>query len=1002
MDDINKNFGDIRAHVRTPASQSTIKYIEVSDKYSLDDLISVGVYCNNEYPTTAKYLNPFQYWTFSDTFNQSYLNAGTIINDFCWQEENKLRSLKRIPGLYVNQINSYKNGYNAQDVNIFNNSNQTGTVMENFNAQNLSTSSAIELFGYFIPDVTGPWTFTIPAYSSQNVYSKLWINSDYAVFDYMNKNADLCNDKDREDTNIFTGANSKPPTSTITLQLTKGDIVSLRMHVITTSRFSGSMSNFLSATGPDGVTKITTNNDLNKYFVTITEDGRTPYYKKSKYFALVLDPANKSDDNTKQKYFCWFMDTTPANCATITALKFNPMLQYIRNLFKLPITLDVTGTIVTNNTMPTDVTIPTGVNLSITDGTWGKQNYDWSEQIQVPYNVTEYVPGQVTDQTIGGNYGAISGHQNTLSTDPYNKTVQKIRVDTVRHSEPQMTNVKNKQQSLTNVNKYHVDAGTYAQQFGDPTYTGRGTGQSNPGFNQLTTSYKWTKVEEDFTNKQLYINPQGALMLDYLYGGVNYSSPINISYTPNKWDTNQGPCPYKLTLEASDNNNRATLVIRNNGALVASLDVYNQKDPFTKVTNESWKQHNLIEFAVGQRLIEGQNALGSKNGQGQPDGFFKFSLETVNATLMYSVDPYIPVTIQNDKPKFGVTTPFNQENSKQMLYLYRIRSRGLIGKKFLSERNDNLGTKDVYYVPNSNNNMLQHRDFSDKDGYPILTPDYNKDNYVFYDTNQKTKEQCQSECMISNKCDHYFYVYGAGSSTVGKCYIDNTNNANSIYTTQNTNTTMSGKGVYSVKNDRIISSCEYNNGDSLVNREDHSKVMDRTVYYQPVANQPELTYYCGLARHQQAVQNIKNDYEKREGFSTIGPQLAPTVFEPFNANCSNLSCMNANIDSLSPAVQSYSKTQDKISLTYNTTQDRLKRHDDLSDNLADPKYKYNDTNALIPGQFINDPNPQPDTNIIQGQITDMKQNLLVQNTIFTLAAISAASFVIIAMAIGRS
>ena len=203
-------------------------------------------------------------------------------------------------------------------------------------------------------------------------------------------------------------------------------------------------------------------------------------------------------------------------------------------------------------------------------------------------------------------------------------------------------------------------------------------------------------------------------------------------------------------------------------------------------------------------------------------------------------------------------------------------------------------------------------------------------------------------------------------------------------------------------NDRIISSCEYNKGDSLVNREDHSKVIDRTVYYQPVANQPELTYYCGLARHQQAVQNIKNTYERREGFSTIGPQLAPTVFEPFNTNCSNLSCMNANIDNLSPAVQSYSDTQDKISLTYNTTQDRLKRHDDLSDNLADPKYKYNDTNALIPGQFINDPNPQPDTNIIQGQITDMKQNLLVQNTIFTLAAISAASFVIIAMAIGRS
>ena len=323
-----------------------------------------------------------------------------------------------------------------------------------------------------------------------------------------------------------------------------------------------------------------------------------------------------------------------------------------------------------------------------------------------------------------------------------------------------------------------------------------------------------------------------------------------------------------------------------------------------------------------------------------------------------------------------------------MLYLYRIRSRGLMGKKFLSEKNDTRGIKDLYYVPNNNNNMLQYLNFTEKSGYPMIT-----ENYMFYDTNQKTKEQCQAECMSSNKCDHYFYVYAAGSSTVGQCSIDTTNNTNAVYTTQNLDNKKYGKGIYSVKNDIIVSSCENNNQDSKVNDEQHSKVTDKTVYYQPAANQPELTYYCGLARHQNAVQNIKIKYEKKDGFSNI---------EAFNSNCSSMGCMTKNINELTPIAQTYSKTQDEISLKYNITQERMNLHQDLSGNLADPKYKYNDTDSLIPEQYINNKNPQPETNIIQGQIVDMKNNLLVQNTIFTLAAISAASFLVIAMAIGRN
>jgi len=1003
MDDIVKNYTDIRDHVRTD-KKSTIKYVEVIDKHTPNDLIPVGVYCNNEYPIGAKYFNTTQYWTFSDSFDQSFKNAGFIVNDFCWQEENKLRSLKRVPGLYVNQINGYKIGYNAKDVNFFVNAKQMGMIATDYNSKSISASSAIELFGYFIPDMSGEWTFTIPRYIAQNLYSKLWINSDYAIYDYANKNADICNDKDREDNNLFntkdredTNMSSRatidPVTTTFKITLVKDDIVPIRVHVITTAGFSGSVSNFITATNPDGKPIITSNNDLNKYFVTITEDGNRPYYKKSKYFALVRDG---KDTNPNSKYYTFFMDTTPDNLNTITTLKINPMVQYVRNMIKLPITLEVRDTKNSNNGIPTDISAPPGVNLFIEDSTWGKQNYNWTDVQQVPYTEQQYVPGQVSSNTIGNNYGNLSGHTSILSSDPFNKNVQKIREVKTYRSEPQMINVRDKVQTLTNVNNLHINAGDYNNKFGDPTYTGRGSGQSNPGINTLTTKFVWTKVEEKFTQKQLYINDFGILVLDYLYEGVNYTSRIeNISYTPNQWDPAQGKCPYKLSLVSSDDTNKVTLMIKNNGNLVGSLDIYNQKDPYPKQANTVWKQSNLIEIRPGERLIEGQNALGSVSNSGTANGLFKFSLENINATLIYCVQPFTNITITNDESKnklFGFTTPGNQDNSQQMLYFYRILSRGLIGKKFLTETNVGLGVKDMYYVPNTNNNILQHHEFKDTPGYPMITPQYNQDNYVVYSANEKNKDQCQAECMSNSNCNHYFYVNGVGSGK-GQCYIDKTNNTNSINTTQNPNPATYGSGIYSVKKDIMISSCEYNDSDSKINPELYSAVKDRSVYYQPVANQPELTYYCGLARHQQAVQNIKNDYRQRDGFTNI---------EAFNTNCSNLSCMKSNVDSLKPVANAYSAKQDEISETYNVTQEELKRHRELSENLADPKFKYNDTNALIPDMFINNPEPRPETDITKGQIEDMKQNLLVQNTIFTLASISAASFLIIALAIGRN
>ena len=755
----------------------------------------------------------------------------------------------------------------------------------------------------------------------------------------------------------------------------------LRVHVITTASFVGSLSGFLTVKKPDG-RSITANDANYNYFVTLSENGSKPYYKKNKYFALVNDPTNNNN------FFSWFMDTADTqNSDTISYLKLNPMVQYVRNPFKLPITLDVRDTIVTNNNVTTDVTVPKGIQLNIEDGKWGRQNYNWTEVKNTPYTEYQYVPSLTTNQQIGNNYGTVANHDATLTSDPFNRAIQRTRTEYIPHNESQMKNVKDKEQQITNVNSLRVNPGTYYNQFGDPTYKGQGSGGYNPGLDQLTTSYKWTKIEEKFTEKQLYINERGFLVLDYLYEGVRYTSPINnITYTPNEWNPAQGQCPYKLTLESNPEGTSVRFMIRNNGGVIGSLPIFNQNDPREKRMNENWMYTSQVEIKPGERLIEGRNTLRTA------DGKFKFSLEAVNATVMYCVKPFNEFKVQSANKDINVTKPNNIDNDKQMLYLYRIRSRGLLGKKFLYEENNALGVKDVYFVPNNHNNILQYKEFKEFAGYPIVSDGYNKDNYVVYQN--KSKGECQAECMSNSKCDHYFYVNKAGSNTTGTCNIDVKNNANSIYTTKNPDNRAFGTGTYGVKKDAIISSCEYNNNpDAKINTQEQSTFLDRTVYYQPVQNQPEMTYYCGLSRHQNALKQIQTVYDKKDGFTNI---------EAFNEKCSNAGCMISNIQNLTPAINSYSTTQDKINDTYNLTQEYLKTNLDLSGNLADPRYKYTDSNAMIPDQFINNPNPQPDTNIIQGQIEDMKHNLLVQNSIFTLAAISAASFLIIAIAIGRS
>jgi hypothetical protein len=391
-------------------------------------------------------------------------------------------------------------------------------------------------------------------------------------------------------------------------------------------------------------------------------------------------------------------------------------------------------------------------------------------------------------------------------------------------------------------------------------------------------------------------------------------------------------------------------------------------------------------------LAQGQSLISA-------DGHYKMVIDNNQISLIYCILPYNSgtITTQNGTQiTLNYTTQENLDtNHSQLYYFYRINTRGLGGKKFLYEQNPTKNIQNMHYLPSNSNNILSYLNMTPSANAFMITPDiYNQKNYT--SVSAQNKDACNKLCGSSVTCDHAFFTTNNLGS--GMCFIDNQNNSNPIFSSNNPEPNTHTSGSYSKKTYSITQSCISSSADNTyatdptaydynVNYGIHdSDIQNVTVKYKPMPspqNRPDLTYYCGLPWYTSDTETIN------------------TIYEGFDSNCTNQSCFKKNIQELSPIANYYSSTQDSISQTYNKTRQDLKKFTDLSNNLADPKYKYNEGGSLIPSLYTNDPNPQPNTSILDAQLADMKQNMLVQNTIFTLASVTAVSFILMGILFAR-
>ena len=1008
LDDVNNIILDTDYN----KDKTSVSYLQVANNNI--NIVPVGPLCNNDGPNIKTLKNVVQYWNIMDNVGEEIgdsvgsciRNASKIINRQTFEEMSKIyndTNIRKIPGLYVTIISNPI--YAKEDVNIFLNRDGVMPPMSNFDSIIIQKSQAVELFGYFCPNVSGTWKITIPSFTNGQLYSKLWISDDNALWDYTNSNADICNDDGL----------SGIATDFTTITVAAGSMIPFRVHVITTSAYNGyGKIPFITAqliTVSTPIVGITTplppvnNNTDYNYFITLSQDGK-PYYKQLMYLALL--------QVKESKYKCLFMNTTPENIKTIQELKINPPLQYINTSIATPLNSIVKGTSNATQNQTTNVNAPLGISLNIDKGTWGQAPYKYNDVTSSTSKVETYNPEKIEvkdGKTI--KYAAGYSTKDVTTTKSTSKTVDQMK-------------------DVTQIDRNQVNSGSslnisptqYSSLYTNPV----DPRNTNPGVNNNYVEYSYRPDQTKYTDKNIFLDKTGKLMIQYSYDGTINVEPITLTQPLNQvWDPKSGNCPYVLRLESIDNGVR--LSIKNGEStlgFLAILDSNKDQRINNCQVNSQWLRNlqdtsgkYVTQLSVNTPLIQNQNTLITS------DGKYKLTMNNNSISVVYCLRPFNAVDLNNNAwtqaeksnnsnlnikiqknalstTIINYTNKINVDNNTQMYYFYRIPTRGLAERIFLREYSDALNKQKLYNVPTNSNHILEYSKTNPTAAFKtmpstflISTSDYNNTNYTML--NDTTSGECQSSCKNVDTCDHAFFMKNINSvGDKGTCYIDKFNKNNPIYSNTNSDSGKYSDGVLYKKQYSIVNDCVGKKSSDYKNQIQMNvseiAVNNYEISYAPVTNQPDLTYYCGLDWYMNNNKKLNNTWSGTEGFQTI---------EPFDKNCVSKVCSTNNINELRPLTDYYTQTQDKISQTYNITQQDLKDFRDLSNNLADQKYKLNGPESIIPSLFVNSKEPTPSDTLIDGQITDMKHTMLVQNTMYTLSTISAVSLVIIGILLGR-
>lgn len=1008
-----------------------LKYKEFSvfSTNALPIIVDVGCICNSE--VSGFKFDVERYWD-KDSIEMSIQNSNKMSNDLEWENKSNLHNtngtIQSSPGMVT--LFKDASNYIKDDVNYFDDVTNQATPIPEFNKYNTSVGgngTAVDIFGYFNPDTTGNWKFSIPTSNKDaEIYTYLWMGNS-ALYEYTAANANINSDTPAE----------VNETVSATFKLAKNDYIPFRIQIISKNVKFGSQQKipmFIVTPPSDSPATgvITKNTQTWNYFVTFTKDGAI-YYKNLLYFGLVKSP------NDTDKYNCFLISTTPTNANYIRNYKQNPKLQYIKTEIPNPIMTGRGAPFSVLEGDELDLSFCSGINIRITKAIFGmpEANYNYITYSTKNVAKEKTIPRTTKTNILPYNDKFLNFKSFTTTAQSY-KAMVNTPTQVANPAIPinQQIDVTEKLNSLiqSGGTRLKINSGSqnftniFGQSIADPINDPNGSPKVRK---TLFIEYMYTVNESAITDKYLGLDPQtGAVTITAVYNGDNkITAPLPMDKVPACSGDNCGSYSMKLT------NNCRLSVMNANNTEVGYLDLkrfISTNNPTFKIEdcqiNNMWLKDasitNFIPAGSNTSTVTGKK-IKSLNGR------FKLGYENRKLTLTHCIIPYT-------KHPNGTcyTTNLNVQNNSQIYYLYRINSIGVFGRKFLEETSTTTGKTIMHYLPNTHSSILKPQDAANffkpanapayplfKDGSLSFSSKYKSDT-----TSATTSEACANQCIGDTNCEHFFFLKNNNGNT--SCYTDIVSDANPAFTTNNSNPDITSSDLYK-KQYNIETTCDYNNvyGIGNISNKQPLQSIGYTrnpfeIDYRNPDPHVNNTYFCSLDVYTKANTTVSTTY------NTLSPTVSTTYNKQgkqamenmtgsrWGSDASNLRPLGrviegyttdtsynqyapdikTNILNRIPILQSladnYSKTQDTINDNYNQTINKLRAYEAVKQTMSSD-YNTNSSDSLIPEKFINNNSTVPNITYSDGAKKDVGIMLMYQNTMYTLASITAATCLIL-------
>ena len=502
-----------------------------------------------------------------------------------------------------------------------------------------------------------------------------------------------------------------------------------------------------------------------------------------------------------------------------------------------------------------------------------------------------------------------------------------------------------------------------------------------PKNKKLTTEYTYELDNpQGMKNRSVYVNNKGQLVYGYTYDGKTTSSNIT-NFTGNLSCNDPDNCNYSVSI--SDN---GTISVYNNshqqvGNPINYLPDY--IDSNQVLANDNWKILTKNSLSNNEKITPNGtlNEIVSSNGK------YKLTFVGTKLYIMFCTQSYS----SDDNIKFGVNPQYNNilhtiSNPNEEYYLYRTHSNPFVGQTMFVRNNVSENIKTLSFLP--------------QDYDKVFKPDYytktsnvasvNTDNYRSVNPEGGSVDTCKTACDDDNNCEHFFH-------TDGICYLDQNKNPLPIYTNKDNlgyNISNMYKKIYKIKSDCDAPQTEVYGVDST-EYSDYVMVYDslKTDYDNKLPNDPTLTFNCANEELRHCKKLYKDNYNSlgKEGFQEGQTGLDTKKQDLNETNQENKLFYDHLINKLDNVSSNYVQTGEYINSTFQLDNGNNK-------NFNFNKYRNDKYSKDIKDWSMNQNEEYSKENALT---QDYKTLLTHENSMYTIATISAATLIITAIILAR-